>query len=173
MLALVLTACDSRRTAEFLGVKKQSPDEFTVISGTPLTIPPSFDLQPPKPGEKRVETLKPRQDARRAVFTLDGDTDNIRQQDIARDEGLSDGEMAFLKKVSALDEHRGIRELIDRESLSIAREDIKLIEKIIFWKDPPSPGTIVDAPAETSRIKENASLGKPITEGETSIINEE
>ena len=47
-LTLALSACSNIK--QTLGLVKQGPDEFTVITRAPLTVPPNFELTPPKPG---------------------------------------------------------------------------------------------------------------------------
>src|SRR3546814_10759236 len=50
-LALAVSACGGFR--ENLGLTKQSPDEFRVVSRAPLTLPPDYNLRPPAPGAPR------------------------------------------------------------------------------------------------------------------------
>ena len=63
-----------------------------------------------------------------------------------------------------------IREAVNRESAQLAQADRTLTDRLIFWRDTPPPGTAVDAAAEQQRLRENAALGKPATEGETPVI---
>ena len=44
-LTLAVSACGGFR--EQLGLEKQSPDEFRVVSRAPLTLPPDYSLRPP------------------------------------------------------------------------------------------------------------------------------
>ena len=46
---LALAACGGD-VKETLGLNKEAPDEFVVVSRPPLVVPPDFDLQPPRPG---------------------------------------------------------------------------------------------------------------------------
>ena len=43
---LVLVGCN-KKTMSALGLKKSTPDEFSIIPNKPLTIPPMFDLKNP------------------------------------------------------------------------------------------------------------------------------
>ena len=61
-----------------------------------------------------------------------------------------------------------IRREINRESSILATEN-GLADRLIFWQDQPEPGTIVDAKAETKRLRENA-LGDALTKGRTPNI---
>ena len=47
---LGLVACSSG-VKESLGLVRTSPDEFVVLDAQPLTLPPHFDLAPPRDGE--------------------------------------------------------------------------------------------------------------------------
>ncbi len=40
----------------------------------------------------------------------------------------------------------------------------------MFWREPQATGDIVDAIEEAKRLRENAALGKPVTDGETPTI---
>jgi len=46
--AMLLSGCQSVREAT--GAAKTPPDEFTVLTKSPLVIPPDFNLRPPQPG---------------------------------------------------------------------------------------------------------------------------
>ena len=35
------------------GGKKVSPDEFKIVSHSPLTMPPNAELRPPRPGRRK------------------------------------------------------------------------------------------------------------------------
>ncbi len=65
-LALAVSACTSLK--ETLGLTKQSPDEFRVVTSAPLTLPPDYNLRPPRPGEPRPQEGTPRDQAEQAVF---------------------------------------------------------------------------------------------------------
>src|SRR5215469_7946066 len=45
---LLMSGCESIRQAT--GAEKTPPDEFTVLTKSPLVIPPDFNLRPPQPG---------------------------------------------------------------------------------------------------------------------------
>ena len=43
-------------------------------------------------------------------------------------------------------------------------------DKIVFWRKQQDPSTAIDPDKEARRIRENQATGKPLTEGETPII---
>ena len=52
-LAVTLGACGSLSDA--LGQGKNPPDEFQVVARAPLSLPPNYDLRPPRPGAPRPQ----------------------------------------------------------------------------------------------------------------------
>lgn len=162
--ALTLGACEGVK--EQLGLNKQSPDEFRVVSRAPLTIPPEFSLRPPRPGAPRPQEGTPEQQARQTVFRVD----DSRQGIDAGAAGLSSGETALLTAAGADQADPNIREIVERETLQLNDESETFIDTLVFWKDSEPPGTLVDPSAEADRLRENAALGRPVTEGETPQI---
>ena len=51
--ALTLGGCSAFENLG--GGKKVSPDEFKIVSHSPLTMPPNAELRPPRPGEPRPQ----------------------------------------------------------------------------------------------------------------------
>lgn len=61
-LAVMLSACGSTPL-----LSNSTPDEMAVVDGPPLTLPPDFDLRPPR--EKAAERSTEARDRARAVIT--------------------------------------------------------------------------------------------------------
>ena len=55
--ALALGGCSALENLG--GAKKVSPDEFKIVSHSPLTMPPNAELRPPRPGEPRPHAGRP------------------------------------------------------------------------------------------------------------------
>src|SRR6201994_4723717 len=69
--ALMLGGCSAFENLG--GGKKVSPDEFKIVSHSPLTMPPNAELRPPRPGEPRPqETLPADQDKEALSPTMAG-----------------------------------------------------------------------------------------------------
>ncbi|MEL0015072.1 MAG: DUF3035 domain-containing protein, partial [Rhodospirillales bacterium] len=49
VLVAMTAGCGSVK--DELGLEKKAPDEFTVVRNAPLSLPPNYNLRPPKPGE--------------------------------------------------------------------------------------------------------------------------
>ncbi|MFC7552916.1 DUF3035 domain-containing protein [Pseudoroseomonas wenyumeiae] len=64
----------------------------------------------------------------------------------------------------------GIRRQVDEESLRLEQPDRGLVDRLMFWRDAPQPGTVVDPQREAQRLRENAALGRDLDQGETAII---
>jgi hypothetical protein len=160
---LVLGGCEGVK--EQLGLDKQSPDEFRVVSRAPLTIPPEFSLRPPRPGAPRPQEGTPTQQAKTAVFRVD-EPQGVQVSSAGR----STGEAALLDAAGADEAEPNIREIVERETLQLNDESETFIDTLVFWRDPQPTGDVVDAAAEADRLRENAALGRPVTEGETPQI---
>ncbi len=164
LLALTpaLSGCGEVRSA--LGYDKQAPDEFAVVARAPLSVPPNFQLRPPKPGAERPQEPRKRHGARDLIVGRTGTTSAASPQ-----AGTSgDGEIRRL--LGTGEANPDIRELVNRETAAFVYADEFLIDKILFWKKKPTKGIVVDAENEKKRLQENAALGKQVTDGETPTI---
>ncbi len=160
---LGLSACETGSLRRSLGLDSRGPDEFRVVSRAPLDLPPDFGLRPPQPGAGRPNEQTVREQAKQTVFGAAAPAVKV----VA---GRTDGESALLRQAGAVDLDASIRETVNRESAQLASADRSLTDRLIFWRADQPPGTVVDPAAEQQRLRENAALGKPATEGETPII---
>jgi hypothetical protein len=166
-LLVALTACGGLR--EQVGLDKQPPDEVRVQSRAPLTLPPDINLRPPQEGAARPQEGTPRQQARSAVFRS-ADSADRPTRGTSPGDGRSPGERALLAAAGAPGIEPDIRAIVDRETGLLNEADEGFLDFLVFWRDPEPPGTVVDAEKESRRLRENAALGKDVTEGETPTI---
>jgi hypothetical protein len=166
VLALTLGGCDTLRGAA--GLNKKAPDEFRVVSRAPLSMPSHYGLKAPKPGSARPQETKVPSQARQIV--LDSGGTEPKKKPAINLPGGDPGEIALLTKAGVDKADPKIRQLVNTESTVIAEAQNGFVEKLIFWRDPKPPGKAVNADEEARRLRENAALGRPITEGETPII---
>lgn len=165
LAAFTLSACENAREA--IGIGKQSPDEFAVVTRAPLSMPPDFGLRPPRPGAERPQEKAVTDSARDLLVKSTGaDAQQQQQQALS----TSRGESALLAKAGATNADPSIRRTINRESSILETEDDSFTDRLIFWQDKPPPGTIVDAAAEQKRLRENAGLGEAPTKGRSPKI---
>ena len=176
--ALILSSCGDG-TKRALGLERTVPDEFSVVKRAPLSQPPDFKLRPPRPGAERPGIATPREEARVAVFG--GDRANSRasagrnvgpsttaapQETVSQ---RSTGESALLARAGADKVAPDIRTTVDRENSLLADADVNFVQKLLNFK--PDNDEIVDAEAESRRLRENQALGRDATEGKTPFID--
>lgn len=160
-LTLALSACGN--TKQVLGLEREAPDEFTVVSRAPLSIPPQFSLRPPEPGAPRPQEGTAEMQARRALT-------GQQMQQAYLNAGLSPGEATLLAKTGAAQAPDDIRQVVNRESSALAEESRSFTERLVFWRDAEPAGTVVDPEAEAKRIRENQALGESVMKGDTPKI---
>jgi len=159
-LALALAGCgDNVRRS--LGLTKQSPDEFRVVSRAPLVVPPSFNLRPPSPGAQRPQEATPRDQARQAVFRAEPGEQTATAYVTPEDDSLSAGERSLLTQAGAGRSDPNIRQIVDRETQAINEESRDFADMLIFWKDPEPHYEVIDPAAEARRLRGSDALGQP------------
>ena len=159
--ALVVGGCEETR--KFIGVDRDPPDEFAVYSRAPLSLPPDYALRPPEPGASRPQQVNPVDNAKKAVV---GD---VAMSTPAPGE-VDSGTAALLKEIGAYKTDPGIRVTVNRETMALAEEEKSVADTIIFWRPPVDPSVVVDPAKEAKRVNEAQALGKPVTDGETAVI---
>lgn len=158
---LALGACEKLK--EQIGLTKSSPDEFRVVTHAPLEMPADTSTLPePQPGAPRPQEGTPEDAAKRTLLGPGALADGAA--------GQSAGEAALLQVAGATGSDPNIRQVVDQETTAANEAAGNPINFLIFWRDEPPPGVIVDPEKEAQRIKENAALGLPVTNGETPII---
>jgi hypothetical protein len=166
-LLLATSGCSGVK--ETLGLTKQSPDEFKVVSRAPLSMPPDYNLKPPTPGAPRPQEGTPRDQAQQAVLGVAPDAiPPIGEGE--SDTAQSSGESALLQSAGASGVDPNIRQLVDTETSEDEADSRTLADSLLFWREPEPYGDVVNATEEQKRLQENAALGKPVTEGETPTV---
>jgi hypothetical protein len=165
--AVLVAACGDTRA--FLGLDREPPDEFAVYSRAPLSLPPDYGLRPPEPGRERPQLVTPRDEARSAVTGREGQPG---RPSAGAPSQASPGTLALLKQLNAVETDPDIRATVNRETTMLAEESRGFADRILFWRETAAEnvGMEVDAAKEAKRIQETRALGRPLTEGETPII---
>jgi hypothetical protein len=165
--AVAVAACQDTR--EILGQGKRSPDEFTVYSRTPLSVPPDYRLRPPGAGGAGAgqQPGSPGGDTRTALLGRPAGNGGGAP---AAGEAGSAGTAALMQRTGAAKADPNIRTLINRESTILAEADQSFSERLMFWRSPTEYGTVIDPKKESERIRETQASGKAVTEGETPTI---
>jgi len=142
------------------GGKKVSPDEFKIVSHSPLTMPPNAELRPPRPGEPRPQETSPADQAKEALSpTLAG---RVQQRTAAGPKPGEPGdtsEQALVAKASVGGVDPNIRSQVNRDTRTLADQDKTWIDSLIFWQDRPPPGVILDPEREQQRLREAQATG--------------
>lgn len=167
--AAVLVAGCGGNVKQQLGIAKRAPDEFSVVTRAPLSMPPDYGLRPPRPGERRPQEPTMRAQARE-VLVPHAAGDNLASAVPGGAAGMTAGDSALLARVGADPVSEDIRRQIDSETARLDADERNLIERMMFWREQPPPGDVVDPLKETQRLQENAALGKSTTDGDTPRI---
>ena len=163
VLAVTLSACQDARRA--LGFEKSAPDEFQVVERAPLSMPPEFAMRPPSPGAVRPQEGNVRDQAKATLL-------GRRQVTPIQTAGRTEGDVTLLRRAGAEQIQPGVRELVNKETLSLAEADKTLTDKIVFWREPDPLGykETLNAEGEAQRLRENQALGRALSDGETPKI---
>jgi hypothetical protein len=160
-----LAACGEGDTRKILGLDKKAPDEFKIVSRAPLSLPPDYSLRPPTPGAVRPQEQAIPQRALAAVTGAPSGTSSRQGSASA-----STGENALLAHLGTDRSNPNIREILERDTTSLADEDTTFMDRLMFWRAPDDRSPVVDAQRESQRLRENASLGRQVNEGDTPTI---
>ena len=143
------------------GAKKVSPDEFKIVSHSPLTMPPNADLRPPRPGEPRPQEVSPADQAKEALSPVLADRVQQQQQTTKAGTAGDASERALVAKATKGGVDPNIRAEVNSETRTIAKQDQGFIDSLIFWQETPPPGTIVDPTKEQQRLRDAQVSGQP------------
>jgi hypothetical protein len=157
---LCLAGCGSDLSRTF-GFTRDAPDEFTVTTRAPLSMPPTYDLRPPRPGAVRPQELSELQQAQATLApqaALSGPSNG----------SASAGQSALLS-ASGPAAPVDIRNRVDSDA-QLDAPSRSFADRLMFWKSAPPPGTEVDPARESARLRQNAALGQPENTGDTPII---
>ena len=152
VIGLSVTGCTS--VSKGLGLTKQAPNEFNILTKAPLIVPPEYNLRPPQLGESSAENNYSQEAARAALV---GDIDDAEP---------SQGEILLLSKSGVRAANPEIRLVIDGQN-SVERKTTGFANRVLFWQDGSMrnpDGSPLDAEAEARRLQaiEVATGGGPV-----------
>lgn len=162
---LLLSACGGGNARQVLGLDKEVPDEFRVISQAPLAVPPDFHLRPPKPGSKRPYHQDLDEQAKDVLFSHDTPS--------SASNSNTSSEQGLLGQITAQADP-DIRKTIEEENRKAA---VQVEEKGFFDKiadytrgNKKKQDPTVDASQEKERISKKKRDGETITGDDTPEI---
>ncbi len=159
--AFLLSACGSGNDlARNFGFVRDAPDEFTVTTQAPLSMPPDFALRPPRPGAPRPQT---RSERLAAAEALDPQIALAAPQ-----AGVTPGQQALIAQAGA-PAPADVRSEVDRQAAA-DQPSRGFIDRLMFWRGPRQPGEVVDARQESDRLRRDSALGQSPAVGPTPII---
>ncbi len=123
--SLAMTGCTSATKA--LGLTKEAPNEFNILTKAPLVVPPEYNLKPPRVGESSAENNYSQKAARDALI---GDIDETEP---------TRGEIVLMAKAGVGRANQEIRLEIDGVN-SVERKTEGFASRVLFWKN----GQIID-----------------------------
>ena len=142
------------------GLTRDAPDEFTVTTRAPLSMPPDYALRPPQPGASRPQEMTSRQAAEAALAPQ-----TILQGTAGP---ASAGQQALVAQAGPA-APADIRSRLDADG-QLDHAPVSFTNRLMFWKSAPPLGTEVDASRESQRLRQNAALGQRSGTGDTPII---
>lgn len=148
--SFVVSGCSGRDVARAFGLQRSMPNEYTVTTRRPLSMPPSDELV--KFG-KETKQQQDESDRLQALETLSPDVALS-----GTGGSTSEGQTILINRANAA------ANMPDDDELGASEPSFS--ERVMFWEGERA-GSVVNAEAENRRLKTNLALGKPITKGAT------
>jgi hypothetical protein len=161
-VVVLLCGCSSSSLSRTFGLTRDSPDEFTVVTRAPLSMPPDFSLRPPQPGAERPQEQSDRSLAESALVpesALGGSP-----------VGMSPGQAALVRDAGG-GAPADIRQRVDQEARLDASND-GFIDRLLYWRKPDAQHAVVDPSEEAKRLRDNAAMGQSPENGDTPVIRD-
>lgn len=157
-LPVLLAGCGGSDMARSFGLVREGPDEFRVTTRAPLSMPPEFNLPPPRPGAPRPQETSITQQAA-AVLAPEA---TLAGGDAAPAAGgPSTGQAALVAAAG----HGGA------DPAGVAAPSRSLTDRLMFWQGgAPSGDAVIDPDREAQRLRNNAALGKSPDAGATPVV---
>ena len=151
---LVLAGCSGTEIERDFGLTRTAPDEFTVTTRAPLSMPPDTRLATPVPGADRPQEQSTQT---QALETL---APNVALQGAGG--ATSAGQLALVADAAQASAQAPTGGALDHPSQGFVNE-------VMFWHGGQG-SEVVDAAAEKKRLQENAALGRSPTTGATPTV---
>jgi hypothetical protein len=127
-----------------------------VVTQAPLTLPPDYNLRPPRPGDPRPQELEPDAEARAALFG----------ESVGRE--ASTGERALVSGAGATTADPNIRDTIDFEAQGVVRRNEGFVNRVLAFGSSEQSAPL-NAEQEAARLEEQDSIRR-VTGGEPIVI---
>jgi hypothetical protein len=158
---LVLAGCGGNNARNILGMDRRAPDAYAVSTYAPLQMPSNLSSLPvPAPGVSRPQEVTPQQMARAATGMAPAQVTSA----------PSAAEHAMLAKAGPAEAN--VRVAVNKQAARDADTQSGPLDWMLFWREAPQPGVVVDASAEAKRIQAAKAAGQPVTVTATPVIDE-
>jgi hypothetical protein len=159
VLAAAAAASGCSSFSQAIGASKVTPDEFRVMTAAPLTLPPDYNLRPPRPGEARPQENAAASEAQTALF---GETVGAQ---------ASQGERAFIASAGATTANDEIRDTIDFESQGVVRRNEGFVNSILSFggSGAAAASTPLSPEQEAARLENEESIRRATGGGQVVI----
>lgn len=158
---VTLPGCDSGSMSRTFGLVRDAPDEFTVTTQAPLSMPPEFNLRPPRPG-----VMRPQQQSER----LAAEESLVPQIALAgRASGTSSPGQSALIEDSGAPAPADIRQKVDQDA-KVEQASESFLDKVLYWRKYDTQNITVDPTGENQRLRQNAALGQSPEAGTTPMV---
>jgi hypothetical protein len=165
LAALLLAGCGGNDLSRTFGFSRDAPDEYTVTTQVPLSMPPDYTVRPPQPGAPRPQQMSEQQQAEQALVPQTALN--------SPSTGEASPGQAALVQAAGPTPPLNIRYQVNTAAAAEAQQSEGFVDKLMFWRETPPPGIVVDPQKEAQRIRENAALGRSQDTGNTPIIQPE
>jgi hypothetical protein len=152
--ALLLSGCTGSDVSRAFGLERSVPDEYTVTTRAPLSMPPSEELAAPNAHAAGPQNETPRL---QALETLSPD---VALHGTAG--APSAGQSALVGQATNASGAPNKGEL--------GAAGAGFVDQLMFWNGGKS-GSVVDGDAENRRLKQDSALGRDATSGVTPTVN--
>lgn len=168
LMCLLLSACggaDGLR--DTLGLNRKGPDEFQVVARPPLSIPPEFNLRPPKQGAEYVPAMSATEQAHSEVLGTDKTLFSASAAVPVVSSGSlpSSSDSRFLSKAGAEKANHNIKQVMSDENQAVVAP-----KDNTYLLGGKTQGTIVDPAKEAERLKDNKAKNLPAAAGEDTPV---
>ncbi len=139
IMALGTTGCAT--ASKTLGLTKEAPNEFNILTKAPLIVPPEYNLRPPAIGASSAENNYSQEAARKALL---GDIDSTEP---------TQGEIILMTKAGVGRADQEVRLKIDGEN-GVERKTSGFADRVLFWNNgryANPDGSPLDAEQEARR----------------------
>ena len=168
--ALALGGCSAFENLG--GGKKLSPDEFKIVSHSPLTMPPNAELRPPRPGEPRPQEVTPADQAKEALSPALAGAAAAQPGHDRRGPGPRPHQR---RGVAGAEGGRRQRRPQHPQPGQHRHQDHHdsdktFIDSLIFWQDTPPPAWSSIPTKEQQRMRDAQAAGPAAPAGQTPTI---